>query len=205
MGSLPRNQASASSGWRRGSTGVAPGPVGSAGQPRPTSPAAAQADDRLPALPGAATGRPARPGRAGGTTTLTRVAMVDGFNLIGAGPANLRPGQAGWVTLSYADGCPVERAHRNAGDASHVHRRLHRDAAQPLRRDSAADAVPLLHRVPGRVLRSRQIPVPGQVTTATDQHAWPGRGDRHEELLAAHRSHSLANRPDSTGRAMPAA
>jgi hypothetical protein len=193
MGSLPRNQASASSGWRQGSTGVAPRPVGSAGQPRPTSPAAAQADDRLPALPGAATGRPARPGRAGG------------FNLIGAGPANLRPGQAGWVTLSYADGCPIERAHRNAGDASHVHRWLHRDAAQPLRRDSAADAVPLLHRVPGRVLRSRQIPVPGQVTTATDQHAWPGRGDRHEELLAAHRSHSLANRPDATGRAMPAA
>src|SRR5262249_31763344 len=43
----------------------------------------------------------------GGTTTLTRVALGDGFNLIGPGPANLRPGQAGWVTLSYGDGCPA--------------------------------------------------------------------------------------------------
>ena len=41
----------------------------------------------------------------GGTTTLTRVALGDGFNLVGPGPANLRPGQDGWVTLSYADGC----------------------------------------------------------------------------------------------------
>jgi hypothetical protein len=43
----------------------------------------------------------------GGTTTLTRVALGDGFNLVGPGPANLRPGQVGWVTLSYADGCPA--------------------------------------------------------------------------------------------------
>jgi Protein of unknown function (DUF4232) len=41
----------------------------------------------------------------GGTTTLTRVARGDGFNLVGPGPANLRPGQSGWVTLSYGDGC----------------------------------------------------------------------------------------------------
>jgi len=44
---------------------------------------------------------------AGGTTRLTSVAMGDGFNLIGPGPANLRPGQAGWVTLSFGDGCPA--------------------------------------------------------------------------------------------------
>jgi hypothetical protein len=43
----------------------------------------------------------------GGMTTLTRVAKGDGFNLVGPGPANLRPGQSGWVTLSYADGCPA--------------------------------------------------------------------------------------------------
>jgi len=43
----------------------------------------------------------------GGTTTLTRVAMGDGFNLVGPGPANLRPGHSGWVTLSYGDGCPA--------------------------------------------------------------------------------------------------
>ncbi len=43
----------------------------------------------------------------GGTTTLTRVARGDGFNLAGPGPANLRPGQSGWVTLSYGDGCPA--------------------------------------------------------------------------------------------------
>jgi len=42
----------------------------------------------------------------GGTTTLTRVALGDGFNLAGPGPANLQPGRSGWVTLSYADGCP---------------------------------------------------------------------------------------------------
>jgi hypothetical protein len=41
-----------------------------------------------------------------GTTTLTRVAR-DGFNLVGPGPANLRPGHSGWVTLAYADHCPV--------------------------------------------------------------------------------------------------
>lgn len=40
---------------------------------------------------------------AGGTTTLARVA--EGANLVGPGPANLRPGQSGWVTLAYADGC----------------------------------------------------------------------------------------------------
>lgn len=43
----------------------------------------------------------------GGTTTLTRVALGDGFNLVGPGPANLRPRHSGWVTLSYADGCPA--------------------------------------------------------------------------------------------------
>jgi hypothetical protein len=43
----------------------------------------------------------------GGTTTLTRVARGDGFNLVGPGPANLRPGHSGWVTLSYGDGCPA--------------------------------------------------------------------------------------------------
>lgn len=43
----------------------------------------------------------------GGTMTLTRVAMGDGFNLVGPGPANLRPGQSGRVTLSYGDGCPA--------------------------------------------------------------------------------------------------
>jgi len=44
---------------------------------------------------------------SGGTTTLTRVALGDGFNLVGRGPANLRPGRSGWVTLSYGDGCPA--------------------------------------------------------------------------------------------------
>jgi hypothetical protein len=42
----------------------------------------------------------------GGITTLTRVAKGDGFRFAGPGPANLRPGQSGWVTLSYADGSP---------------------------------------------------------------------------------------------------
>ena len=46
---------------------------------------------------------------AGGMATLTRVAMGDGFNLAGLGPANLRPGHSGWVTLSYGDGCPALR------------------------------------------------------------------------------------------------
>jgi hypothetical protein len=43
----------------------------------------------------------------GGTATLTRAAMGDGANLAGPGPANLRPGQSGWVTLSYRGGCPA--------------------------------------------------------------------------------------------------
>jgi hypothetical protein len=43
----------------------------------------------------------------GGTVVLTRGAQGDGFNLVGPGPANLRPGSSGWVTLSYADGCPA--------------------------------------------------------------------------------------------------
>lgn len=41
----------------------------------------------------------------GGTATLATAATGVGLNLIG--PANLRPGQAGGVTLSYADGCPA--------------------------------------------------------------------------------------------------
>jgi hypothetical protein len=41
----------------------------------------------------------------GRSTTLTTVALGDGFNLVGPGPANLRPGQSGWLTLSYGDGC----------------------------------------------------------------------------------------------------
>ncbi len=36
--------------------------------------------------------------------TLTNVAHGDGWNLVGPGPANLRPGRSGWVTLAYADG-----------------------------------------------------------------------------------------------------
>jgi hypothetical protein len=35
------------------------------------------------------------------------VAYGDGANLIGPGPANLRPGQSGWVMLAYADACPA--------------------------------------------------------------------------------------------------
>ena len=46
-------------------------------------------------------------GVTGGMTTLTGVARGDGFNLVGPGPVNLRPGQSGWVTLAYADGCPA--------------------------------------------------------------------------------------------------
>ncbi len=51
-------------------------------------------------------------GGAGGRRhdPLTRVARGDGFNLVGPGPANLRPGQSGWVTLAYADGCPALNA-----------------------------------------------------------------------------------------------
>jgi hypothetical protein len=41
----------------------------------------------------------------GGTTTLTRAAT--GANLVGPGPANLRPGRSGWVTLSYRGVCPA--------------------------------------------------------------------------------------------------
>jgi hypothetical protein len=52
---------------------------------------------------------------SGGTTTLTRVARGDGFNLVGPGPANLRPGHRGWVTLSYSDGCPALTAGGKAG------------------------------------------------------------------------------------------
>ena len=48
--------------------------------------------------------------RVTGGTTLTRVALADGFNLVGPGPANLWPGHSGWVTLSYTDGCPARTA-----------------------------------------------------------------------------------------------
>jgi len=41
----------------------------------------------------------------GRATTLTRVSSGDGVNLVGPGPANLRAGESGWLTLSYADGC----------------------------------------------------------------------------------------------------
>jgi len=53
----------------------------------------------LAGWPEAVTGTPV----AGGTTTVTKVA--DGFNLEGPGPANVRPGQSGWVTLAYTDRC----------------------------------------------------------------------------------------------------
>ena len=43
----------------------------------------------------------------GSMTTLTTVAYGDGANLAGPGPADLRPGQSGWVTLAYADACPA--------------------------------------------------------------------------------------------------
>jgi len=43
----------------------------------------------------------------GSLITLTTVAYGDGANLVGPGPANLRPGQGGWLTLAYADGCPA--------------------------------------------------------------------------------------------------
>jgi hypothetical protein len=51
----------------------------------------------------------------GGMTTLTKVARGGGFNLVGPGPANLRPGQSGWVMLSYADGCPALTSGGKAG------------------------------------------------------------------------------------------
>jgi hypothetical protein len=41
----------------------------------------------------------------GGMTTLTRAAA--GVSFVGPGPANLRPGHSGWVTLTYGDGCPA--------------------------------------------------------------------------------------------------
>ena len=40
----------------------------------------------------------------GGTTTLASSA-ADMASLAGPAPVNLRPGQSGWVTLAYADGC----------------------------------------------------------------------------------------------------
>jgi hypothetical protein len=43
----------------------------------------------------------------GSLVTLTSVAHGDGWNLVGPGPANLRPGRSGWVTLAHADGCPA--------------------------------------------------------------------------------------------------
>jgi hypothetical protein len=47
-------------------------------------------------------------GAAGGIITLTRATGSGHFSsLAGHGPVNLRPGQSGWVTLSYADGCPA--------------------------------------------------------------------------------------------------
>jgi Protein of unknown function (DUF4232) len=54
-------------------------------------------------------------GVTGGTTTLTRVARGGGFNLAGPGPANLRPGHSGWVTLSYGDRCPAFTSGGTAG------------------------------------------------------------------------------------------
>jgi hypothetical protein len=53
----------------------------------------------LAGWPQAVTGTPV----AGGPMTQRRAG--DGFDLEGPGPANLRPGQSGWVTLAYADGC----------------------------------------------------------------------------------------------------
>jgi hypothetical protein len=53
----------------------------------------------LAGWPKAVTGIPV----AGGPMTQRRVG--DGFNLEGPGPANLRPGRSGWLTLAYADGC----------------------------------------------------------------------------------------------------
>jgi hypothetical protein len=52
---------------------------------------------------------------SGGATTLTRAAMGDGSSLAGPGPANLRPGHSGWITLSYGDGCPALTAGGKAG------------------------------------------------------------------------------------------
>jgi hypothetical protein len=43
----------------------------------------------------------------GSLVMLANVAHGDGWNLVGPGPANLRTGRSGWVTLAYADGCPA--------------------------------------------------------------------------------------------------
>lgn len=43
----------------------------------------------------------------GSLVALASVADGGVWNLVGPGPANLRPGQSGWVTLAYADGCPA--------------------------------------------------------------------------------------------------
>ena len=51
----------------------------------------------------------------GSLVTLTRVAYGDGANLVGPGPANLRPGQSGWVTLAYADACQALTSGGRAG------------------------------------------------------------------------------------------
>jgi len=51
----------------------------------------------------------------GGMTTLARTALGDGFNLAGPGPANLRPGHSGWVTLAWGDGCPALTSGGKAG------------------------------------------------------------------------------------------
>src|SRR5260370_28773123 len=51
----------------------------------------------------------------GSLVTLTSVAHGDGWNLVGPGPANLRPGRSGWVTLAYADGCPALASGGRAG------------------------------------------------------------------------------------------
>ncbi len=58
----------------------------------------------------------------GGMTTLTRIAMGDGFNLVGPGPANLRPGQSGWVTLSYRRRVPGAHLGRRGRLPDAVHR-----------------------------------------------------------------------------------
>ena len=50
---------------------------------------------------------------SGGTMTLTRVAI--GVSLVGPGPANVRPGHSGWITLSYGDGCPALTSGGKAG------------------------------------------------------------------------------------------
>ena len=50
----------------------------------------------------------------GSLVTLANVAHGDGWNLVGPGPANLRPGRSGWVTLAYADGCPALLSGRRA-------------------------------------------------------------------------------------------